>query len=480
MIAIDYTAPPTVARMMLSDAFIRVIVGPVGSGKTTGLIFELLRRSCEQWPSPDGIRYTRWAICRQTLSQLKNTVLKDIAYWFSGIAHWKVSDSTIYIEFGDVKTEWLLLPMETPEDQRRLLSMNLTGIWVSEAIEIDYDLIGPISARCGRYPGPGAGGCRWAGIVCDTNQGTEGTPWGRALTRPPIDMQVWVQPSGLSAEAENLAYLLQTPETLKLPVDHPTRLAQGRLYYERLARNQNAAWVTRYVHARLGPDPSGTAVFASTFRHSFHVVRGLEPVRGMPLVVGNDFGRDPWGAVTQLDNAGRLLVLEEIAAHDTGLTNHCRTTLRPRLMAPRYAGLPIVIVGDPAGDQRSQYDEMTAFDVLANERFTAVPAGTNDIDTRLSAVDYWLLQQRMGGPAIVFDEERCPTLIEGMAGMYRYAKTTLDVSKPKPDKNPWSHVCDALQYACLGQQSGTARAIARLLRGTSRSSNGRVSAAGWT
>ena len=122
---VNYTAPKTVADFMMSDAFIRLIAGPVGSGKTTGVIMELLRRSCEQWPSPDGIRYTRWAICRQTLSQLKNTVLKDIARWFSGLARWKVSDSTIYFEFLDVKSEWLLLPLETPEDQRRLLSYEL-------------------------------------------------------------------------------------------------------------------------------------------------------------------------------------------------------------------------------------------------------------------------------------------------------------------------------------------------------------------
>ena len=477
---VNYTAPKTVADFMLSDAFIRLIAGPVGSGKTTGVIMELLRRSCEQWPSPDGIRYTRWAICRQTLSQLKNTVLKDIARWFSGLARWKVSDSTIYFEFLDVKSEWLLLPLETPEDQRRLLSMNLTGIWLSEGIEIDYDLLGPISARCGRYPSPQDGGAKWYGVVVDTNMPTEGTPWQMAMADPPADMQVFLQPSGLDDLAENLEYLLQTPETLGLAVDDPRRRAQGRTYYERLARNQNDAWVTRYVRAEYGPDPSGAAVYAGAFRPSFHCVDSLEPLKGVPLFVGQDFGRDPWGVVLQLDYKGRILVLEEIPAEDTGLINHCRTTLRPRLLQPRYQGLSIVIVGDPAGNTRSQYDELTAFDILKREGFTAQPCFTNDPDTRIRAVEGYLLQQRDGGPAMIFDRSRCPKLIQACNGMYRYSKSSLGVSKPQPDKNEWSHVSDGLQYGVLATSGGTYAAIARKLYPRRNNARPPITSAAWT
>jgi hypothetical protein len=78
MTEIIYDAPPTCADFMQSEAFIRLIAGPVGSGKTTACLFELFRRSCEQAPAPDGYRYTRFAILRQTLTQLKPTVLKDI------------------------------------------------------------------------------------------------------------------------------------------------------------------------------------------------------------------------------------------------------------------------------------------------------------------------------------------------------------------------------------------------------------------
>jgi ABC-type lipoprotein export system ATPase subunit len=90
--SIIFTAPPTVAEWMNSAAFVRLIVGPVGSGKTTGLLMEILRRAIEQAPGPDGIRRTRWAVVRQTLSQLKMTVLLDLLSWFRYIASYKVSE----------------------------------------------------------------------------------------------------------------------------------------------------------------------------------------------------------------------------------------------------------------------------------------------------------------------------------------------------------------------------------------------------
>jgi hypothetical protein len=480
MVAINYHAPPTVSQLMNSTKFIRLIAGPIGSGKTTGIIFELLRRALMQSTALDGYRYTRYAIARQTLSQLKQTVLKDITYWFSGFARWKVSESTVYLNFGDVRSEWVLIPLEEPEDQRRLLSMQLTGAWVSEGIEIARDLIDPISSRCGRYPAPGDGGATWNGVVIDTNMPPEGTPWHDTMIAPPKDWDVFIQPGGLTPEAENLNWLLQTPETLLLPIDHPLRVAAGRHYYERAAQSSNPNWVKRYVHAQFSPDPSGSAVYAGSFRYNFHCAQTLDPAPNMPLYVGQDCGRDPWSIIMQLDYRGRVLVLEEVKGEDIGLRAHLRNNLRPALMHERYRGLPVVVCFDPAGMAKSQYDEINAADVLRQEGFSAMPAGANDMDSRLRAVEFYLLQQRDGGPAMVFDKGRCPTLVQGVNGQYRYSKTNLEISKPMPDKNRWSHPADAHQYGTMATLGNTARSIARMLRGRRSTARTPVSAAGWT
>lgn len=427
---------------------------------------EIMRRMHEQEPGPDGIRRTRFAIIRQTLQQIKLTVLKEFYTWVLPITNFKVSDNTIYINFNDISCEIHLIPLDDERDQRRLLSMQLTGAWINEFPEIDPNIIPSLCGRLGRYPSSANGGATWFGLIMDGNAPTIGGEWHRVLEedRPP-DWDTWRQPSGLSEEAENLNWLTQTPDTLKLPIDHADRLAQGRLYYERLGRNQNPQWIKRYIHAEYGDDPSGSGVFKDSFNASFHVADSVEPVQGHPLLVGLDFGRDPSAVICQYDHRGRLLVLEECIGEDIGLQAQIEHALRPTLMNSRYLGRSIAIVGDPAGNQRSTLYEETSFDMLKREGFSAFPAPTNSIDRRLRAVEALLLAQRDGDPAIVFDRNRCPTVIRGMTGGYRFAKMNSGLLKPVPEKNKYSHPIDALQYVCLVVHGGMQGMITNRLRG---------------
>ena len=481
MTTINYAAPPTCAQFMKNAAFGRLIAGPVGSGKTTACLFELFRRACEQHPAPDGFRYTRFAIVRQTLKQLKDTVLKDITSWLKGVAHYKVSENTVHIQIGDVRSEWLLIPLEDPEDRARLLSMQLTAGWMSEAIEMDVNVIADLAGRCGRYPSAAQGGATWSGIIADTNMPSEGSDWHLFMTekRPP-DWEIFIQPGGLEEVAENLQWLTQTPATLKLSEEDPARLAQGRTYYERLARNNNLDWVKRYVHAQFGDDPSGTAVFRESFKSAFHVVEGLEPVHGHPLIVGQDFGRDPCTVICQVDHRGRLLVLQEVIAEDTGLELHVERAVRPVLLQERFLGRPVAMIGDPAGRSKGSIYEETSFEALQRMGFAAFPAPTNDIDPRIRAVESWLLKQYDGAGAILFDKHRCPELIRAMSGGYRYAKTKAGQRKPLPEKNKYSHVADALQYAALASHGRMNEMVARHIGTRNVRNKPKVTSAGWT
>lgn len=478
---INFVAAPTIANLMRSSSFVRLIAGPVGSGKTTGIIMEMLRRCMEQIPGPDKLRRTRWAICRQTLSQLKTTVLKDILAWLGPLAEYKVSESTVHVNFGDVRSEWLLIPMEDTEDQRRLLSMQLTGAWISEGIEIDAGLVAPIGGRCGRYPSAAQGGCTWSGVLIDTNMPTEGSDWYKLMTQPPKEWDIHIQPGGMEDDAENLEWLNQTPDSLKLPVDDPKRLMLGRLYYIRNSSGNNPDWINRYVNAKYGNDPSGTAVFRETFKSSFHVVDELEPVDGKPLIIGQDFGRDPCAIIGQMDHHGRLLVLGEIISNDMGLELHIQQHLRPQLLNTRYLGKQIMVVGDPAGGQRSTLYEETSFDVLKRNGFQAFPGPTNDIDARLRAVDSFLMGQRNGGPAIIFDRRYCPEIILAMNGGYRYARMRSGETKAKPDKNRYSHPADALQYLATACHGGLINLLSsRMMRARQNITPRNISSRAWT
>jgi hypothetical protein len=481
-----YDATPTIAAFSKSEKFGRLIAGPVGSGKTTGVIVELLRRAIQQQAGDDGLKYTRFAVVRQTLKQLKDTVLKDMDTWLNanGIGEWKVSDSTYFINFDRVRSEFILLPLEDAADQGRLLSMQLTGAWLSEAIEMDISVLGPLSGRIGRYPSGVKGAPTWNGIVADTNMPPEMTAWHKFMENPPADWSIWKQPSGLAWNAENLDHLLQTEETRKLPLGHPDRIARGREYYNRIVRLHgiDSDFVKRYVKAEYGDDPSGRAVFRETFRTAWHVVDDTQVIPGYPIIVGQDFGRDPWSLICQPDHLGRLLVHEEVPAENIGLEKHCQQSLRGRLLQSKYLGCKIALVGDPSGVAKSTHSEETSFELLGRLGFPCFPAPTNDLDPRLRAVESFLGRHTNGGPSMLINREGCPHLIRALGGGYRFefAKVT-GLRKPAPKKDNFSHVADTLQYVCLVCHGGMLGAIARRMQpNTKRPSGAPVSAAGWT
>jgi hypothetical protein len=459
----------------------------------------------QQAPAADGIRYSRIAIIRQSLKDAKATVLKDVRGWFGSIADWRVSESTLYLEYGDVYSEWPFIPLDEPDDVKRLLSLQLTAAYINECIETDINLLSDIAGRVGRYPNNDQGVCSWSGIWADTNAPILNTPWAGFLEAPPPQWQVYHQPAGnvwptfaevedpsLSASdrailaskgesttirvqtggAENLPHLNQTAETVLLPENDPIRIKQGMGYYDRLLSVGSPDYIRRYVYSEFGRDPSGAAVFAESFKYDYHVsTTPLEPVYSRMLIVGQDFGRSPWSLVCQLDHSGRLLVLEEVpgrgpTGENIGLEQHCKQNLIPALLAPRFAGRPIGVVGDPSGRAKDSNFEWNSFDVLKHCGLSAEPAPTNDLDPRLRGVEQFFIRNIQGGPAILIDGTRCPTLVAALNGQYKFDvesdKSGGTYQKSIPEKlHPWSDVADCLQYVCL--VTGNAGAYAWVL-----------------
>ena len=70
-IRIAYNAPPTLSQFLDDDSFVRCVVGPVGSGKSSACVLEILRRACEQRPGPNGKRCTKFAVIRNSYPQLR-------------------------------------------------------------------------------------------------------------------------------------------------------------------------------------------------------------------------------------------------------------------------------------------------------------------------------------------------------------------------------------------------------------------------
>lgn len=456
---VNYEPPPTAERFFRSNAKVRLLMGPVGSGKSTACLVELFRRCAEMPHGKDGFRRSRWVITRNTLPQLRTTTLKSWLQWFpDGVAgSWKESEKTFFLHVGDIRAEILFLPLDSPEDTRRLLSLELTGAFINETREVAPEIIQAIISRLGRFPSrammptdPRTGRAKdyWYGLVMDTNPPSKDSfLYEQFEELKPEGWEIYKQPSGLDEHAENRENL---PET----------------YYEDMMNGATEDWIDVHVHGKYGRSVAGRPVYEKSFKREFHVAS--EPLIPMnssahTVLIGVDFGRTPAAVMGQRDWRGRLNTLDALYVENIGLDNFLKLHLKP-LLNERFPHCRYLVIGDPAGWAKSQLSEKNAYDVLKEHGFAAVPAPTNDIDKRLQAVESLLGQQVDGGAMWLLAPESTSKgmkkLIAGFDGGYRYKRRTDGTYEVTPQKNSFSHLADAAQYLALGVNlEGTAMAV---------------------
>jgi len=452
---------------MKDESFFRGIRGPVGSGKSVGCCVEVFRRALEQKPNEDGVRKSRWAIIRNTNPQLRTTTIKTWLDWFPesdwGNFKWSVP-YTHHITVNDLDLEVIFLALDRPEDVKKLLSLELTGIWVNEAREIPKSIIDACTMRVGRYPSMREGGASWSGVICDTNAPEEDHWWAIMSGEVPIPDHIPREQATMLVKPDNWKFFAQPP-AMKEHINERKEITSYSLnkdaenkknilstYYPNLIRGKTKNWIDVYVMNRLGLIQEGKPVYPD-FVTETHLAEEEIPIAiGVPLYVGIDFGLTP-SAVFGQKVRGRWLVQAEIVAIDMGVVRFAE--LLRQEIATRFSGLDVYIYGDPAGDFRAQTDESTPFQILRGAGLKAVPAPSNSVDLRLEAVASQLTKMSEGLPAFLIDR-RCQTLLKGFQGGYCYRRMQVSGERydDKPDKNMYSHIHDALQYMMLGAGEG--------------------------
>lgn len=438
---IDYRPPRTISAFHACGDSFRVLRGPIGSGKTTGCVFEIVMRAMRQAPAPDGYRYTRWAVIRNTNEQLRDTTLKSWMSWFPEPrwGYYKVVDKTFFLQFGDVRAEILFRPLDTEDDQRRLLSLDLTGAYINEMREIPLSIATAVRSRCGRYPSGPQGRPTWWGTIADTNSfDTDHWIYEKFEVERPKGWVMFSQPGGMDPAAEN-----------------KENLPPG--YYEDMIAGNDKRWIDIHVHNKYGPSRDGKPVFEDKYIDEFHTAKEeLMPIQSYnyPVVIGLDFGRTPAAVLKQRDWKGRVLALDEVVAENMALTTFLERKLIPFISRPKYRGCSFAVCGDPAGWAKSQFREENAKQILTAAGFTENgPAPTNDIGKRLDAVERLLLQQ-IEGKALYLVSPTCTVLLQGFRGKYRFKVNKSGMAEAYPVKDKYSHPHDANQYADLVINAG--------------------------
>lgn len=479
---IEYTPAPTIARFHASNALVRGLRGPFGSGKSVGCCWEIWTRACEQRANQDNVRKSRCLVTRNTYGELTSTTIKTWLDWFpearfgkmvfgapiTQVCRWPGGDGTT------VELEMLFLALDRPEHAKKVLSLDVTMAWMNEAREQPKAILDALTGRVGRYPRGEDGGVTWSGVIMDTNSPDDDHWWYvlAELTKPE-SFAFFSQPDGDSDQGENLNWLLQTPESLALPMDHPDRIARGREYYKRLRGGKTPEWIKVYIKGQYGTVHDGKPVYPE-WNDTLHV-KELEPLQGVPLDIGMDFGLTPAAVITQADARGRLMVLDELCGEDMAIREFLTDVLIPHLTknyptwwAKKSAREPMIrCFGDPAGNQKAQTDGKTCFQEVRAAGLEIRGAKTNGFIARRGAVSWFLSKLSGGQPAFLLDPY-CAVLRKGFNGGYKYRRiqvTGEDRFTDEPVKNGYSHPHDALQYVALEsggvqatQQQTTSRA----------------------
>lgn len=447
-IVYSYESVPTIERFSESNLFVRGLMGPFGSGKSSGCVLEGIQRSMMQSPGHDGIRYSRGAVIRNTYQQLTDTSLRTFLSWVPERAfgsYHKTEHIYTITKLPGCHVEIFFRALDRPDQVDNLLSLELTWAWVNEAREVPWSIIKALMGRVRRFPAKKDGGCSWGGIFMDTNPPDDDSWWYKLFeVQRPKSAALFRQPGGLSGQAENLPNL--EPDYYQNLIDSGMDESDAKVY----------------VHGEYGFFRDAKPIFPE-YQDSFHCsAEVLEAVPDVGITLGWDFGLTPACAFLQLLPSGRVQVIDELLVEEhgkMGIRGFARDVVKPHIEEHYKDWVTKGIMfgwGDPAGSAMSQTDETTCYQVLNTQVFNdmgivSAPAGTNAFIPRKDGVSKLLIAPRDDGPMFLLSP-KCRVLRKALMGGYHYdrLRVTGDAKyRDVPAKNAYSHIAEAMMYAAM-------------------------------
>lgn len=453
MAVITYVAEATAKLFHRSDAFVRGLRGPIGTGKSVTCCMEIMRRAREQEPF-QGVRRSRWAAIRNSYPELKSTTIKTWQDWVpEDVApmRWDAPITSVFTanlpDGTRIECEVMFISLDRPADVKKLKSLDLTGGWINEASELPKAILDMLTGRVGRYPGKAQGGASWSGIIMDTNSPDDDHWW--------YDIAEVTKPEGYEFFAQPGALLREGTRYVPNPAaENVQNHILGYEYWLRQIPGKDAQWIKVFILGEYGSVHDGKPVYPE-YNDTLHVAE-IEPIQGVPLDIGMDFGLTPAAVITQNDVRGRLLIIDELCGEDMGISGFLEDVLIPQLMKvyPEWWAKKdtlIRVFGDPAGAQRAQTDEKSCFDEVKATGLKIRPAKSNAWLPRRGSVAWFLSKLSAGKPLFLIDPV-CKALRKGFNGGYKYRRIQVigeERYTEEPMKNSYSHPHDALQYVAM-------------------------------
>jgi hypothetical protein len=498
---ISFEHNPTVYAALMDDSFVTGIVGPVGSGKSVGGCSWCMKLALEQEPDARGIRPSRIGIIRNTTPELRATTIKTWLEQFPEGAYARIvysSPITYYLTVPARKTrdgimepgiaaEFIFVGLDKPKDVRRLLSLELTAAWVNEAREIPKAIIDALVDRIGRYPPVERVPATRAAIFMDTNPCDDDHWWYRSFeVEPPsgvvqlpdgrelkLSWSIHHQPAAVleleqlddenyrSIEAGYPAYRYKRPQVIEAAgrvwginpkAENLPNLRAG--YYHQQLKGKKLQHIQAYQQGKYVYVQDGKPVVPEyapeVHGSSFPILEDQNYIIGVDIGGGT---LQPSAVIIQKHPLGNWLVQSELVCFDIGVDRFL-DMLKVKLMNEFHSLERCDAVWlDPASEKRDEIFETKVRDYFVAAGFPARAAPTQDVRTRIDAISAPCSRMFARRPGLLVSKARCPWLHKGLSGAWYYRRKQVsgaEIYADVPEKNEYSHVCEALGYGLVG------------------------------
>lgn len=471
---VAYHPSPTGMLFHNSNADIRIVLGNVGSGKSTMMIIELLKMAMLQRPDKDNVRSSKYVIVRETYPQLLETTFASFKLWlkpnqttrrYTMSAPMKIRWTDKLADGTKMGAEFIFQAVAKPEDYENLKSLELTGAFINECGAMDSEIVSAVYSRLGRYPAPVDAvdqdkPITRVSLIMDTNPPEDDSWVSQIEQNTPMGWEFFRQPPAILKDSKSdLGYKLNPKgENFKYIGVGPKR------YYLDRIPTLTPEQVKVLFEGRYGVTSSGKAVYKRQWDHDYHISKaGLQLVKEHPVILGWDWGAGGESCVVgQVMPSGQLRLVEEFFGDNIGLRDFATDFVKPWLQEQCGSeGWKIFSIGDPAGLSSHGLAEKNRnyFHVLNDERvgvfkdwFKTAPAPSNHIEMRLNAVRHFLTSKTNTGLPLFQIDKNSKMLIKGFNQSYQYDRkqvTGRATYKDLPCKSRESHPHDALQYLCI-------------------------------
>jgi hypothetical protein len=462
MLGLTFKPPGPVAEAFLEGGAhkgsVKAIMGPVGSAKTSTCLYEALLLALRQPASPiDGVRRCKVGVIRQTYRQIRTTVLPSwFKWWPKSLGEFSNDEPithTLRLDLPGIGIIELIVQFIALGDrgiEEVLRGWEGTGVYLNELDTLTRDAFEFCRQRVGRYPSsphpsplllPNG---RY-GVWADFNAPDEDNWVADAFVfNRPAGWELYTQPGGLIELSEG--EFIANPRAENLGV-------VGSDYYLKQMEGKPVWEIRRMLCNKIGRSRHGDPVF-SEYRDDWHAIDAmLEPLKGVPIVIGADAGLHPAAVFAQRTPRGQWRILAEL--YCPGMTARPFGAEIARVMGSRFPGHQAVGWGDPAAANLTEASDMSWMQIVADA--SGVPfrpaRGNNAISTRLAIVSNVLRRDLDGIPGLLISRA-CPTLRRAFASGYRYHRVQVGAGTTRladqPEKNDWSHIMDGLQCLLLG------------------------------